>query len=738
VTAGEPAGIARTDSSSPEGRRGGRPGWRPFRAGWAAGRGAPGDRLRFWAVFAAAAALALVTFGAVAAAATYDGRAARNQARGPVITDRPHEAVALWREGFDAVGEVPHTVIFIDPLKPGAPPPPGLDRWPAPGEAMLSPELVRQGQQERITSRYGRYAGTIGTSGLVSPSERLAYVRPVHAPDAGAQESWTQVRGFGRAYPMGEVLSARPLGQVLLTLGLLTGVPALVLLVVAARVGPRGRGSRGGPQPTPGAATWRQRALLALGEAVLPAAAGTAVMLLPALAAMSTNLRVPPTGYLLDAGDLRAAWPVLAAALVLSFALTVGAVVLLPLPRAARPGAATGAGPLTSRPPRGRTAGCLVGVGLIAFSQYVSGTPGLVSFAVGTVVMWVLLPSVAAAAGRRLGGALAARGVRTGRPGQVLAGRWTAAHPGGVVRLTLAMLIGLGLVCQLQVWNSRPGEKAAAARVTQARVGDSVLDVRSRELTPKVIAALAHALPPGSRLLALTTDSEQRTTLVQGACPALRSLGLGCPATPQVPMSDDPRLTEIRHWYGPDLRVQTAPGALHPDRLRGSLVVLTKAPGQRDRVERAAYALVPAVDVATLGESWLVGGAAKDRLNNWLLLFGSLGCVLLLLAGGLSAAAEFLRTRQGLGPLAAQTERHRVVRAAALWHLTVPLLLATAFAAAVTVWHCMFLIATMQGGSLPWHVLGVALCGCALVAVAAGVLCGHSAVRAARHRPAAG
>ncbi|MFI1155600.1 permease [Streptomyces sioyaensis] len=728
------AGTPRTNSSSSEGRHDGRPGWRLLRAGWAAGRGAPGDRLRFWAVFAAAAALALAAFGAVAAAATYDGRAARNQARGPVITDRPHEAVALWREGFDAVGEVPHTVLFIEPLKPGAPPPPGLARWPAPGEAMLSPELVRQGQQERITSRYGRYAGTIGTSGLVSPSERLAYVRPVHAPDAGARESWWPVRGFGRAYPTGEVLYARPLGQVLLTLGLLTGVPALVLLVVAARVGRRGRERRGGPLPTPGA-TWRQRALLGLGEAVLPAAAGTAVMLLPALAAMSTNLRIPPTGYLLDGGDLRAAWPVLAGALVLSFALTAGAVALLP-PRAERHG--TGPRALTSRPPRGRTAGCVVGVGLIAFSQYLSGTPGLVAFAVGTVVMWALLPSVAAAAGRRLGGALAARGLRAGRPGQLIAGRWTAAHPGGVVRLTLAMLIGLGLVCQLQVWNSRPGEKAAAARVTQARVGDSVLDIRSRDLTPKVIAALAHALPPGSQLLALTTDSERQITLVQGPCPALRSLGLGCPATPQAPVSDDARLTEIRHWYGPDLRVQATPAGLHPDRLRGSLVVLTKTPGQRDRVERAAYALVPAVDVATLGESWLVGGAAKDRLNNWLLLFGSLGCVLLLLAGGLSAAAEFRRARQGLVSLAALTGSHRVVRVAALWHLTVPLLLATAFAAAVTVWHCMFLIATMQGGSLPWHLLGAALCGCALVAVAAGVLCGRSAVRAARHWPAAG
>jgi hypothetical protein len=42
---------------------------------------------------------------------------------------------------------------------------------------MLSPELVRDGQDEGSKNRYGRFAGTIAKSGLVSPSERLAYVR---------------------------------------------------------------------------------------------------------------------------------------------------------------------------------------------------------------------------------------------------------------------------------------------------------------------------------------------------------------------------------------------------------------------------------------------------------------------------------------------------------------------------------------------------------------------------------
>ncbi|MBQ0986053.1 permease [Streptomyces sp. F63] len=706
-----------------------------IRIGFAAGRGGPGDRLRFWALFAAAAALAVVALAAVTAAATYDGREARNQARGPLITERPQEAVALWREAFDAVGEVPHTVVYLHPLSPGAEPPPGLSRWPAPGEVMLSPELLREGEQEGIAGRYGRHAGTIGAAGLVSPSERLAYVAPARAPGAGEREDWRQVRGFGQAYPMGEVLHERPLSHVLLTLGALTGVPALALLVVAARVGSRTRDRRSSLLQALGG-TWRHRALVNLGEAALPAAAGTVSAVLPMLAILPADVRIPPTGYLLDSGDLRAAWPMALAALLLSFAVTLGVVVLLH--RVERDGTATRPRSFSSRIPRWRLAGCGAGAVVVALSQYLRGTPGLVAFITGTVAMWALLPSVAAVAARRLGGALAERGFRTGRPGQLIGGRWTVAHPGVVVRLALAMVIGIGLVCQLQVWNSRLGEKAAAARASEARVGDTVLSVRSRDITPTVVDELSHALPVGSHVLVLTTDADQRGALLQGSCRALRSLGLGCPAAPEQAGGDDPRVTEIRLWHGPALRAQVAPSALRLDRLHSSLIVTSEGPGRRAEVERAAYALVPAVNVETPVETWLVGAAGKARLNNWLLLFGSLGLGLLLLAGSLSAAAEFTRVRHVLAPLAVLTGSHAIHRSVAWWHLTVPLLVSAAVAATVSAWHSVFFIAVVQEGSFSWGMLAAATGGCALLAAVVGVLGGRTAIHAAQQwRPAA-
>ncbi|GAA4915384.1 permease [Streptomyces coeruleoprunus] len=679
----------------------------------------PWRRLRFWALCAAAAAVAVVALGAVAAVATHDGREARNEARGPVITERPQEAVALWREAVDAVGDVPHTVIYLHPLKPGAQPPPGLPRWPAPGEAVLSPELAEQGRQDGITDRYGRFAGTIDGSGLMAPSERFAYVRTAQAPDLGDGQPWMYVRGFGETYPMGEALYARPLSRVLLGLGVLTGVPALVLLVVAARVRTRGDGLRFPEGP------WHRRVLLAVREAALPVAAGTALALLPWLAAVSTDIALPPTGYALNSADLGGAWPLAGLALLLSFALTLAVAAVAAVARSLRAdGEEPVAAPLPAPVPRWRLIGCGAGVAAIAVSQYLTGDAAPAVFLGGTVVMWVMLPSVVVLAARKLGDALAARGSGAGRAGQRTAGRWTAAHPGPAVRLTTFLVVGLGLISLLQVLNGDTGDKAAAARSTEARIGQSVLSVQSREMTPAIIASFTRSLPAGSHVLALNTAAGQQESLLQGSCAALRSLRLDCPATPRTATGGDRRFWEIRNWYGPTISVQAAANGLRTDKLRGSLIVLTGSPGGRAEVERAAYALLPAVNVETFGETWLVGAATKERQNNWVLLFGSLGLALLLLAGGVSAAAEFARHYRGR-----LTDRHKDTHSLAFWYLTVPLVAATVLAVAVTAWHAVFFIALLQGGGFSSTALAATVGGGALVAWMVGHLSGRAATR---------
>lgn len=96
-------------------------------------------------------------------------------------------------------------------------------------------------------------------------------------------------------------------------------------------------------------------------------------------------------------------------------------------------------------------------------------------------------------------------------------------------------------------------------------------------------------------------------------------------------------------------------------------------------------------------------------------------------AGTISAAAEFMRVRHVLAPLAVLTGSHSIYRSVALWNLTMPLLIATLITGAVSAWHSLFFIAVVQEGSFSWRVLAGAMTGCAVLAVAVGLLGGRAA-----------
>ncbi|MFF2022018.1 permease [Streptomyces sp. NPDC058171] len=706
---------------------------RLLRIGLAAGRGTPGDRLRWWALFAVAATVALVVLGTVAAVATHQGREQRNEARGPILTDARRDATLMYREVLDTVDDVQHSVLYLVPLTDDAPLPPGLSAWPEPGQAVLSPELAARGRHLGIHDRYGESTGTIGKDGLAAPSERLAYVRPARTPGRDA-EGWWYAEGFGRALPIGEMVDQRPVTDPLLTFWALTGVPALALSVIAARVGSRTRDRRSGLLHALGAGR-RHRALVQVGEAAAPLLLGTLLMALPQLAASRWDLRLPPTGYVLDSRDIRAAWPAASAGLLLSVLFLLAVVVLTH--RAPREGRATRPGAASSSVPPWRPACCGLGVALVVTSQYLPERNALAPFALGTVLMWGFLPSVAALVTRRVGAGLAARGARTGRAGQLIGGRWTAAHPGVVVRLALAMVIGLGIVAQLQVWNSRLGEQAELARLTQARIGDGVLAVQVTPMTPRAVDAFARTLPDGAFLLKRNTtydDQGRGSTSLQGSCRALRSLDLGCPAQLSPATGGDRRIEEIRRWSTPDIRVRAVAAPFGLTAQDSALVIAER--GRLSEVKRAAFAVLATAE--PLGDTWASGAAGKARANNWVLLYGVTGLAVLALTGGLGAAAEFVRIRGILAPLTVLTGTRSVFRSVAFWHLTLPLLVATVLATAVTAWHSLFFIAAAGEGSVSWTVLAAGASGCVLVALLVGALGARSAIRATRSwRPTA-
>ncbi|MGI5198489.1 permease [Streptomyces sp. CA-288835] len=707
-----------------------------IRIGLAAGRSTPGDRLRWWGLFGAALAVAFVTLATVATVATYDGRESRADARGAVFTSSKHAAL-LYREGADSVGRRPVSVVFVHPLTPKAPVPAGVNRWPEPGEVLLSPELLRTGDAEGIRTRYGSFAGTITADGLASPSERLAYVRVTDAPPKGDRR-WLPVAAFGGGGgATGEMADQAPVTSPLTAMWALTGLPALALVVISARVGSRARDRRSSLLQALGG-TWRHRMIVNIGEAAFPAALGTIVAFVPYAVASVRDIRLAPTGYLLDHRDVSAAWPTAIGAGVVALLAVLGIVVAAH--RVHRDGRSTRPTSFTSRVPAWRLLACGVGVALVLASQYVPRKAQLIVFTSGTVVMWAFLSSVVALGTRHLGAWLADNGRRQGHAGRMIGGRWTHAHPGVIVRLALAMVIGIGIVAQMQVWTSRLGEHSQAAVATHERIKDTVIELTTGGMTAAQSDRFRSSLPPGSLLLTRTMHDpgppKEPWVSIEGPCQDLRALHIACTGDTKTKAASSAQVDELRRWYGDIKFAQASQITVKADGSQ-SLLVVTPTPGQLAAVKQAAYTLPnPSVQVDELGGTWL--GSSRIRLPNWIQLFGVTGLMFLLVAGAVSAAAEFVRIRHALAPLSVLTGHRRVFRSVSSWHLTVPLLISTVVAGAVTAWHSVFFIALVQEGSVSWTVLAAGVTTCAVVSLTVGFLGARAAAREAdQWRPAA-
>ncbi|MBB5076273.1 FtsX-like permease family protein [Nonomuraea endophytica] len=189
--------------------------WRLLRGGGR--RGMLGTWLTFGAV---AISTALLLF-AVSANFAFDARADRGAWRNPVPAQTG--AVAIEAQRNDYVRDRQITVIDLAALPPEkaaagvapagvapagvtpagvapagvapagvapagvVPAPPGLPRFPAPGEVWLSPALAALAKElpaDQLAGRYPKVAGQIGDEGLVHPNELVAVIG--HRPDAAA------------------------------------------------------------------------------------------------------------------------------------------------------------------------------------------------------------------------------------------------------------------------------------------------------------------------------------------------------------------------------------------------------------------------------------------------------------------------------------------------------------------------------------------------------------------------
>ncbi|GGT81986.1 FtsX-like permease family protein [Actinomadura citrea] len=215
----------------------------------------------------------------------------------------------------DYVQGKPITVVDLAALRGDAPVPPGMTRFPKPGEAWTSPALARLMRDlpaERLAERFPPPAGTLGRGALVHPGELVAVVGrspddPAMTAGRGAVEHLGTTGGPSRIdrFTTGASWSA---GVYLLLAGLasvLMVVPLLVFGGAAARLTVARRDGRLAALRLVGATPGQVVAITAT-EAVLTAVAGAAAGLVLYAAATPLLTRITIAGGGWFAGDL---WP---------------------------------------------------------------------------------------------------------------------------------------------------------------------------------------------------------------------------------------------------------------------------------------------------------------------------------------------------------------------------------------------------------------------------------------------
>ncbi|MEU7121519.1 ABC transporter permease [Streptomyces zaomyceticus] len=681
--------------------------------GRVAGRRAEAGGVRFLALLLATLFLALGLGSLVAVHAVYAGKEERRSARTPMAPDGALEHApdaTMWLVGADWLeGERRFSVVYISPRKGDAPLPPGLDRWPAPGQAVLSPALRKAGAGEDIDHRYGRLAGEIGEDGLDEPSEWLAYVRP--RDDLKPDRFTDVVTGFGP--PPGRYAGLEPGSGRLddkpewmfqaAVVGMLV-LPAVALLVVAARTGSHARDRRTALVAALGGRRL-DRTLIATGEAGPPAALGAVVGAVAIAVALLHDFHVPYTDYILSSSHLR---PYGWAAVLAPLAALLAVLAVVALADLAPRRGASG-----TRPHRTSRSTWLPRLAVLCPLAIILAVRGPELFPTDsvarTLTSWagiaatvLTLPAAIGVITAKAGNLLARRGRAHGLPGTLIAGRRAGTHPGGTARLVTGVSIALIVLMQAIAWQGLFGSQATEARKTLDRVGRGIVTVGARgDVSPTAMADfLARAHDTEGVLLTPPGFDTNKFVTLYADCAALTALHLPCPADEARvdALPADPRLRELMRWT---LHTDATLLIRRTDDRRlaelaapaggGTTLALLRPDGKAlsaPALKRLSYEVFPrGAAVRAPGENELIAGIPNRDQGRWSALLGILGIAVLTMTAGLSAMAEFLRQGRALAPLSVLTGGLRVFRTSAAWSVLAPLAVAgtvgTAVAAAL-------------------------------------------------------
>lgn len=565
-----------------------------------------------------------------------------SRARAFAVSSAPEETDVFTKPTLDIWRGERITVMWVEPAVTGADPvlAPGMERFPAPGQAVASPELDRLAEQHPALDRRFPDRAVLSYAGVRSGGELIAYVRPEAGRRIGGEADAKRMEA-GRITGQSQVIRASSLGllggggdslprpQLVASLLGMVGIPGLVLLGVGLAASSRVRDHRFQVMAALGV---RKRTVLALGvlEGLLLA--------VPALVAgtllwgvVGPRLeRVPLVGYRLVPGDLGAPWWLLVASL--GAALVLCAVVSLAVlgfhrsARSVRPASERSTLSLIAAAPLAVSIGAFATAAAIDSPGDLKGNLqllGLVGAAAGTPL---LVPHILRSVGAAVGGS---RSVVTSLAGRGL--EWDpkrAARP--FVGLAALLVIMLSIAGIYSI-----GQTAVSEAETSSATGVEAVDVRWIDRAPQDLTRLANAVTRGLVIPYRSSsefdepDDMRSVSLMLGAtcgkiakilpdssCNARAPLGL--------PAHVERSLIDV---LSPALQARIDGVRLTPRApSSGSVVVLDRSALEPldERVREAAYTTVPAPYVSSAIflqrpppqtiNGWITAGAAATFL----------------------------------------------------------------------------------------------------------------------------
>lgn len=667
----------------------------------------------------------------------YDGRESRTLARAPRDVEfHPREVPEFgYALRPDHVGGRQSWTIYLHPYSDSAPLPPGVEAWPRPGEALVSPAVAAA--EDQPDSRYGRVVGTIGAEGLASWNELLVYVRPptgILDPDRLRQGS-----GFGDdnfAAVTGELLDVIDLYVPIGLIALLWLVPATLLLRAGVHVGATGRRRRISLLETLG---YTPRALLTLEARGLaaPFVGGTVAALGVVAAACVVDLPLPGSGYRLMSRDVVATYPIIVGACGLGVVLAMGVAVACSWPRRLRAGTT-----VQSRQPRYGPVPALMGAALIvwlsamAVQEATAGSGWAPAWViVGAVVGAVFFPWICGYLVRSAAVIARAWGNRTGRAGLVIGAGQMSAALRQSARLASLNALAVLLIVQVVVWALTGQIDLVQARATHAAVqGDLVtVAVPDSRRAKEVLPGFIEALPPGTQSLWLIEefDGVQPTGLLSASDAALHAMGV--PTTTDVSLAQLPEAMGVLAGQGGIETLEIVDGAQPPEprvnEIGRTLVLFdaTGAPLHATDVRTLIDSMVsPGWAVSLPGESWLIGGAGMAHQYRWVNWFGVTGAAVLLISLWLGVSENSRRAASQVAPIGALGARPTLFRSVAGVRALIPTGVAIAVGAGSALLFARAAYVMDTGIDPPFATVGL-LCA---VSVAVGLLAWFLAARA--------